>query len=130
MVFAMAFESDVAENHHFVVAPNFLECALQIVTRIFKVAGKPFFIGATTRAGVPRSPSLAGSSPAHLIKVLTASSAIARDGRPGLLFEGLFKRRSTFIMTCLDHMNGYREYTEPCVRCGLEQKVPSTPVQR
>ena len=54
MVFAMAFESDVAENHHFVVASNFLECALQIITRIFKVTGKPFFIGANDPSWGPQ----------------------------------------------------------------------------
>ena len=44
MMLAMALEADVLEDHHVVIAFDFLEGALEIFLRILAIAGKPVLV--------------------------------------------------------------------------------------
>src|SRR5258707_1796580 len=46
VMFAMRFETDVAQQHHFVITGHFLEGPQQIVTRIVEISREPLFISA------------------------------------------------------------------------------------
>lgn len=41
-MFAVAFEANVSQQYHFVVAPDFFKRPLQIITGVLAVAGEPF----------------------------------------------------------------------------------------
>jgi hypothetical protein len=82
MMLAVGNETNVAQQNHFVIPGDFLECPAQQLVRIFAISGKPLLIGTNdTRAGVSISPSRSGSSPAHRMSVVTACSASSREGR-------------------------------------------------
>ncbi len=79
VVLAMRDEANVAQEHHLIISVGLLERAFQEVIRVLVVAGEPLLIGADDARGVSINPSRL--SPTQAMRVFTACSASARDGR-------------------------------------------------
>ena len=81
MVFAMAFERNVAQQDHLVIAFGFLEGARQHVRWIFQIAREEFLIGAHDPVRRAHQTFAVRTSPAQRSSTRTAASASSRDGR-------------------------------------------------
>src|SRR5690606_35555400 len=77
VVFAVAFEFDVAQDDHLVVAGNFLEGALQVRTRVFGVAAEPVAIGLDD--------ALRGAEQAFARRILAGPAKQGADRRFGVV---------------------------------------------
>jgi hypothetical protein len=82
----MRYEWDVAQHDDLVIAGDLFERPIQIIARVFRVAGEPFLIGACDARGCPYHAGTAWivSGPA--------------DERADRLFG--FRPRGTFTRSC------------------------------